>query len=287
MTFKLVFKFVILASLLVFSVSATSAQRIVALAPHIVEMLYEVGAGELIVGTVDYSDYPSQATEIPRIGGYYGIQIEKVLALKPDLVIAWQSGNKSGDIDQLKRLGLNVIYSQPNDLLDIAKEFRLFGKLTNNTVQAELIAAQYEKELSSLKTKYSARSKVDTFYQLWSEPMMTISGNTWINQLINVCAGHNVFANSPSDYPQIGIENVVVAAPAVIIIPNEKSDKPQPTIDWSKWSVIPAVKNNQFIHVDADLLHRFSSRMLLGLDDMCQKMDNERSVIRNLKNRAS
>ena len=100
-----------------------------------------------------------------------------------------------------------------------------------------------------------------------------INKETWINQLIEICQGQNVFGNNPTAYPKIGIENVIVAQPEVIVMPNERSDKEQLVIDWSKWPEIPAVKNNRFVRVNADLLHRFSTRMLKGVEDLCTKID--------------
>ncbi len=105
---------------------------------------------------------------------------------------------------------------------------------------------------------------------------MTINGTTWINQLIEVCQGVNVFADNPTPYPKISTENVIVAQPQLMILPQKHSGTPQPIIDWSKWPEIPAVKNNKFVRVDADLLHRFSTRMLNGIEDMCEKIEQQR-----------
>ena len=253
--------------------------RIVALAPHIVEMLFDIGAGEQIVGTVEYADYPKQANLIPRVGGHHSLQVEKILALQPDLVIAWQSGNNSDDLAQLKRLGINVVYSNPGKVDDVAASLRHFGKLLHKEQQAEQVAQAFEQRLASIREKYQHKSKVKVFYQLWSAPMMTINKNTLIHQLIGLCQGHNVFANNPTDYPQISVENVMLLQPEVIILPDEKSDKPQPVVNWQKWLEIPAVKANAFIHVNADLLHRFSTRMLTGVEDMCQQIEQTRSAL--------
>jgi vitamin B12 transport system substrate-binding protein len=251
-------------------------QRIVALAPHIVEMLFDIGAGDKIVGTVEYADFPDAALDIPRVGSYHGMQIEKLLALNPDLVIVWKSGNSQSDIDKMKRLGLKVVFSNPKDIEDVATELRYFGELSGNQEQAETVALAYEKRLKKLRVENKAKQSIPVFYQLWSEPMMTINGTTWINQLVEVCQGENVFKSNPTPYPKISTENVIVAQPHLIILPDENSDKPQPIINWQKWPEIPAVKNNKFIHVDADLLHRFSTRMLSGIEDMCEKIDQLR-----------
>lgn len=265
---------VITSLILLFSAFSSQAeQRIIALAPHIVEMLFDIGAGDQIVGTVSYADYPEAALKIPRIGGYHGIQIEKVLALKPDVVIVWPSGNKASDIEKMKNMGLNIVYSQPNKIADVADSLRAFGKITGQETQAEEVAKAYTKRFKNLQHQYAEKKPIKVFYQLWPEPMRTINGGTLINQLIAVCQGENVFATNPTPYPHISIENVIVAQPQVIIIPDEKSDTKQPVINWQKWPEIPAAKHNRFVQVNADLTHRFSTRMLTGIESMCEKID--------------
>ena len=255
--------------------------RIIALAPHIVENLFAIGAGDNIVGTVDYADYPSEAQSIERIGGYYGISLEKVLALKPHLVIAWKSGNQSEDLAQIERLGIKVYLSNPTTIAGVADELLTFGEFTGNIEQSQQAANAFTQKLNAIIKSQQDKKNITGFYQLWAEPMMTVGKNTWINQLIETCHVSNVFADSVTDYPQISIENVIVTKPQVIIIPDEKSKTPQPVVNWQKWPEVPAVKNDQFISVNADLLHRFTPRMLDGLADMCVKIDASRKQIKS------
>ncbi|WP_304635302.1 cobalamin-binding protein [Pseudoalteromonas sp.] len=258
-------------------------QRIVALAPHIVENLFAIGAGDRIVGTVDYADYPAQANEIERVGGYYGINMERLLSLKPDLVLAWKTGNKAEDLAYIEKLGIPVAYSNPDQVDNVADELRKLGELTHLKTQADRVATEFEVKLAAIRASQQDKPPVSVFYQLWPEPMMTVGGNTWINQLLTICHADNVFANSETDYPRISIENVLVSKPEVIIIPDEKSKKPQPQIDWRQWPELPAVQHNQFISVNADLLHRFTTRMLDGLSEMCGKIDISRKQIQASK----
>lgn len=256
--------------------------RIVALAPHIVENLYTIGAGEQIVGTVEYADFPESANKIPRLGGHQGIQIEKLLALKPDLVLAWKTGSKADDLALIERMGVKVLYGEANEVDKVPQELLRLGKLTGREDVAKHAATEFQQKLDAIKAKQQGKASVAVFYQLWPEPMMTVSKNTWINQLIEICHGSNVFANSRTDYPLISIENVIVAKPEVIILPEEKSKTKQPVIDWQQWPEVPAVQHNQFIRVNADLLHRFTTRMLDGLDNMCDKIDQSRAVLKDL-----
>jgi len=276
----------IVVGLLLFAVSAPQALadkplRIVALAPHIVENLYAIGAGDLIVGTLDYADYPQEATKIERIGGYNGISIEKLLMLKPDMVIAWKSGNQAEDLAQIKRLGIELHLSNPRSIEGVAKEILKLGQLTGRIEQSKKVAEAFTVKLNAIKATQQNKTTLTGFYQLWPEPMMTVSKNTWINQLIETCQVTNVFADSDTDYPQVSIENVIVTKPQIIIIPNEKSKRVIPTVNWQQWPEVPAVKYEQFISVNADLLHRFSPRMLDGLAQMCDKIEVSRELIKS------
>lgn len=276
----------IILGLILLAVSASQALadkplRIVALAPHIVENLYAIGAGDMIVGTLDYADYPQEATKIERIGGYNGISIEKLLMLNPDLVIAWKSGNKAEDLAQIKRLGIELQLSDPRSIEGVASEILKLGQLTGHTEQSKKVAEAFTARFNAIKATQQDKTILKGFYQLWPEPMMTVSKNTWINQLIETCQVTNVFANSDTDYPQISIENVIVTKPQIIIIPDEKSKRTIPTVNWQQWPEIPAVKYKQFININADLLHRFTPRMLDGLAQMCDKVETSREFIKS------
>ena len=184
------------------------AEKIIALSPHAVEMLYAIGVGDKIVATTDHADYPAQANNIPRIGGYHGIQIERVLELNPDLVVVWGSGNKQEEIARIKSLGFKVFDSDPKTLAAVADELVALGELTGVTKQAQREADKYLQSLAQLRAQHADKQAVDVFYQLWSTPLMTVAKNSWIQQIIAVCNGNNVFVDSDSDYPQISIESV-------------------------------------------------------------------------------
>lgn len=264
-------------------VAIKPAKRIVALAPHIVENLFAIGAGDRIVGTVEYADYPAAANEIPRIGGYHGVSLEKLLALEPDLVIAWQSGNKQSDIAKIKTLGIPVVFSNTKDLEALPDELRRLGVLTGLQAQVEPIALQFSERLQSLKLKYQNSPSLRVFYQLWPEPMMSVNKDSWVHQLISVCHVENVFAEADSEYPQLSLENVLHAKPDVIVVPNEKTKQQVNFIDWASWPEIPAGKYQQFIEVDADLLHRYTTRVLDGVTQMCDKLDASRQFYQQRK----
>ncbi|MEJ6519650.1 cobalamin-binding protein [Shewanella bicestrii] len=261
-------------ALLPITAMAEPAKRIIALSPHAVEMLYAIGAGESIVAATDYADYPEAAKKIPSIGGYYGIQIERVLELNPDLIVVWDTGNKAEDINQLKSLGFKLYSSSPKTLEDVAKEIEELGALTGRTEQASQVAADYRNQLLQLRSENAAKSEPKVFYQLWSTPLMTVAKNSWIQQIIGVCHGKNVFYNAASDYPQVSLENVLMTLPEVILQSEEEGNVKG--VDWSKWTEIPAVKNQHIYQLNADLLHRATPRALLGVKAVCDALDKAR-----------
>ena len=252
------------------------AQRIIALSPHSVEMLYLLGVGGQIVATTSFADYPEEAKKIPVVGGYNGIQIEKVLSLEPDLIIAWEGGNKLDDLDQLERLGLNVYRTQTNTLAEIAQELRQLGKLVGVPEKAGLEADSFLTGLAQLKERYAAKKNVRFFYQLWNQPLRAMAAKSWINEMLVGCGGENIFDESIGDYPQVSIENVLAEKPELIIIPSHHGRGLGEGDFWAKWPEIPAVQNNRIVYVNGDLLHRFSVRTLEGMKTVCEHLDDVR-----------
>jgi vitamin B12 transport system substrate-binding protein len=246
------------------------AQRIIALAPHAVELLYMLGAGDRIIATTQYADYPAEAKDIPRIGGYSGIQIERVLELKPDLIIAWKGGNKDQDIEQMQALGLPVYLSITKNLDDIPK----LG-LQDTAKQS---AQTFNRQLAQIREENKGKPKVTVFYQLWSEPLRAMAAGSWINELVTGCGGVNIFSDTSLDYPQVSIENVLLEKPEVIIIPSQHGSKVEAGEKWASWPEIPAVKNQHIHFINGDILHRFSGRILQGMQAVCDVLDQARSI---------
>lgn len=262
----------------------TKKLRIITLAPHIVEMLFNLGIGDSVIATTEHSDFPEQANSIPRVGNYARLKIEKILAYEPDLIIAWRTGNPIDDLERLEKLGLNIIYSDPKTLSDVAKELRLLGKYTNTNERAEALAKTYELKLDRLKKSFANKGPITVFYELWSTPLTTISNNSWPQQLMNVCGATNPFVNSITDYPQIGLEQVVLAKPELIIQPMSKGEPNPNAVNWFQWNEIPASKHKQLIKPNSDKLHRMTPRLLNELEKLCISIDDSRNYYLKNKN---
>lgn len=273
--------FIILAS---FRLSAEvlktkPAQRIIALSPHSVELLYAIGAGDRIVGTVEYADYPKEALKIKRIGSYTGIQIEQVLALKPDLIIAWKSGNKSADLAKLESLGFNVFYTHPKNISQINDDLKKLGEMTGLQNNAQKVINGLKVKYKKIKGQYSSKKKVNIFYQLWHDPLRSIGSNNWIESLITDCGGVNLFNDSKAPYPLVSLESVLVKNPEVIIIPHHSGSAGAKSEIWKNWPEITAVKEKRIFTLNGDLLHRFTPRALDGLKLLCEKIDEGRKTL--------
>ncbi len=255
---------------------ADTARRIVALSPHAVELLFSIGAGNAIVGTVAYADFPAEAKQIPRIGSYHGVQIEQVVALKPDLIVAWQGGNKAADLSKLRSLGFRLFYSQPQNIPQIARDLTALGELTGNQVQASVQSKRLLDRYYKIKAQYQNKRPVKVFYQLWHDPLRTVGSGAWLNSLIGDCRGDNVFADADGDYPLVSIEAVLGKNPEVIMVPNNPADVAAKTAIWKNWDEVDAVRRDNIFTINGDLLHRFSPRALRGLELLCESIDRVR-----------
>ena len=250
--------------------------RIIALAPHIVESLYAIGAGEQIIATTEYADYPQAANAIPRVGNYARLQIEEIIALQPDVIISWENGNPADDLARLRQYSIRMVDSHAVNLADVAIELRFLGKLTGREKQAELLAADYENRLTQLKDQYATESKVSVFYELWSRPLRTVSGDDWPQQQLEVCGASNAFQAISEPYPQVSLEKVLVMNPQMIIQPSSHSQSSPDAINWQQWPHLTAVQNNAILHPNADKMHRITTRMLDELEVLCKGIDQAR-----------
>ncbi len=257
---------------------AHPAKRIISLAPHTTELLFAAGADKQVIAVVNYSDYPPQAKELPQVGSYNRLDIERILSLKPDLVVAWKSGNPNEQVEYLREHGLPVFYSEPRSLESIPVEIIKLGKLLSTEKQAQKIADDFNRRLKKLRKEYSGKKKIRVFYQVWNQPLMTINNQHLISDVIRLCGGTNVFGSLPVLAPKINIEAVIQAAPDVIIAGTNKG-RTTWLPAWNKWKVIPAVKHHQVYGINADLIVRHTPRILLGAEKMCEYIDKGRRVM--------
>ncbi|MBV1787280.1 cobalamin-binding protein [Marinobacterium sp. D7] len=250
------------------------AHRIVTLAPDLVENLYAIGAGERIVGRVSYSDFPHQAQAIPLVGDYQRFNAEVILSLQPDLILAWLEGNPEAELRRLEGFGLKVVRLSTKRIEQIPVNLRLLGRLTGMEVEAKQAAERFEVRLRGLRPE-PARAPV-LFYQLWDNPLLTVSGDALIGQAIEFCGAYNPFGGRPEAAPQVSIEAVISAAPELIVSTDEVGDGWQDR--WLNWQTIPAVGRGALYTLNADQIHRATPRFLDGLEALCDAVATARRL---------
>jgi iron complex transport system substrate-binding protein len=253
------------------------ATRIVSLAPHITELLFAAGAGAAVVGVSEYSDYPDAATRIARIGGGSGLDLEAIVALQPDLVIAWQSGNPTGQVQRLQELGLHVFHSEPRRLQDIPHALQRLAQLAGTESAAQPVITDYTQRLHALGTRYANRPPVSVFYQVWEQPLMTINGAHMVSDVLRLCGGVNIFADQPVLAPQVSIEAVLASNPQAIVIAADAADTSALTATWQHWPQLQAVRDAHLYTLQRDLLVRHTPRILDGAEQLCARLEQART----------
>ena len=251
------------------------AQRIVSLAPHLSELLFAAGGGAKLVGTAAYSDFPAAARRVPTIGDSSAVDIERVVALKPDLVLAWRSGNPAGIIAKLEHLGLKVLVTEPSSLEVIADQIIALGRVAGTEATANQAAARLRRSIAALRREYWGRRPVSVFYQVWYAPLMTVNGRHVISEVIKMCGGRNIFAGLRPLIPRVSIEAVLAADPEAIVT---ASDKPaaQALREWSDWKQLRAVRNGNLVALPSDDISRPTPRLLDGARLLCARLDRIR-----------
>lgn len=256
---------------------AQPAERIISLAPSITELLFSAGAGDKVVAVVQFSDFPQAARDLPVVGGYSQLDIERILELKPDLVIGWQSGNQPETFEKLRQLGIPVYITETRFLEQIPETLERFGQLAGSYETAAREAARFRNTLSQLKNRYQDKSSVKVFYQVWNQPLITINRHNLINQVIEVCGGRNVFSELDTLAPRISVEAVLKANPDAIVASGMSVQRPDWLNEWLQWPTLSAVQNGQLHFIPPDHIQRQSVRVLLGAERLCQQLDQARS----------
>jgi iron complex transport system substrate-binding protein len=256
---------------------AGSAHRIVTLAPHATELVFAAGAGDRIVGTVSYSDYPAAARDIPRIGSNSQIDIERLIALKPDLLVVWLHGTASRQLEQLRGLGIPLFYSEPQHLADIPDAVMRLGQLAGTEAQARVAASALRAQLAALDAQYRGRSPVRLFYQVWPHPLYTLNGKHIVSDAIRTCGGVNIFAGLHAIAPTVGVEAVLLENPEAVITGDLNRKNEDGLALWRAYPALLAVQRGNLFALDGDLLSRPGPRMIEGAAALCKSLETARA----------
>lgn len=248
------------------------AERIVSLAPDITEILFAIGAGHKVVGAIAGSDFPAAAKQITQVGSYSGVDLEKVLALQPDLIITWGE-TFSRQLGALTQFGIPVYKNVPRFLEDVPHAMTNFGLLAGVEKQAKAEADIFLNRLAVLKIQ---AKPIRVFYQVGAYSLITINKKSWINQVIELCGGQNIFSEAPSITPRVDFEAVITANPDVII--SDAKDAHW-KLRWQKWLQVTAVKQGLLFSIDPDWIDRAGPRLLKGAEKMCAILQRARFMM--------
>jgi len=254
---------------------ARPARRIVSLAPHATELLFAAGAGAHVVGAVKGSNHPAEARALPLVGDAHALDVERIVALKPDLVVTWPY-TTPGQVGKLAARGIVVFTTDPRTIDGIAVDIERLGALAGTGPAAAAAARRFRDDLATAVARPPGRARVRVFYQIWGEPTYTIGGRHLISQAISACGGENVFAALALPAPQVSAEAVIAARPEAIIAGADGAVRPAWLDAWTRWTDVPAVRDGQVHVVDADRLHRPGPRFAEGVAELCAAIDRAR-----------
>lgn len=237
------------------------ALRLVSLAPHLTEIVFFLGAGSSVLAVDRSSDYPEEVKRLPKVGDSLRLDLERVVALKPDLVLAWGSGTSQTQINQLQQLGVPVFVSEPLSIAAIASTMRRLSVLLGVEAEKKRIVDQWQASFPVVSSTPKAR----VFYQVWHDPLMTLSGKHVVSEVIGLCGGYTAFSDARLLAPTVSLESVLKFNPQLILA----NAAPSSLAHWSRWSSLEAVRNNQVKILSPDILVRSGPRILEASREVC------------------
>ncbi len=261
-------------------VQAVAAEpvRIVTLAPHLAEMVYAAGAGDRLVGSVAYTDYPDQAKALPRVGDAFGVDAERLVALSPDLVLAWQGGNAAAVISRVRGLGIRVVALPATGVEDVPGQLETIGALAGTPDAAAQAARSYRAKIDRLRAAHGSAPSLRVFYQVSARPLYTVGGDQPISALIELCGGSNVFADDNRGAFVVSREAVIARDPELILAGGDTS--PPDLAQWADWQGLTAAEAGNLMSVNADHVARPGPRLALGAAEVCAAMDTARQSLK-------
>jgi len=255
------------------------AKRVVSLSPGATELLFSAGAGDQIKAVSAWSDYPPAAEDLPQVGDSNRLDLEAIVSLKPDLVVAWMDGNSLPQLERIQALGIPVFWLKPRTFEDIASAVETLAVLTGHAELGLEKAADFRQQMDQLEQQYRNASPISVFYQVWHQPLMTINNKELIGRVIQLCGGANVFGELPRLVPRVSIEAVLEADPMVIVTGGDGEDDRGWLNEWQRFPELTAVAKDNLFLVSPSLIQRPTLRMLEGATEFCQVLEHARARV--------
>ncbi len=251
-------------------------RRIVSLVPSVTEVLFAIGAEALLVGVTDFCDYPPEAKGKAHVGDMLSPNLETLVTLKPDLVVATRSGNREETFDQLKRLGIPVYLVDPITVDDVLRLVADLGELTGHRERAAAVAKDLERRIAAVRETVARHPQPRVLYVLWPQPLIVPGKGALVTELIGLAGGASVTADQGQGYPRMSLEAAVGRAPEVIILARHGSRSgPAAREQWARLESMPAIKSGRLYMADGDLMHRYGPRVVVGLEALARMIHPE------------
>jgi len=246
--------------------------RIASLAPGATEMLFAAGAGAEVVATVEYSDVPAAARSVPRIGDAVAIDLERLVRIAPDVVVAWPDGGNPAQRAKIARLGIPVYDQQTARLADLAPSLRRLGELAGTQAAAERSARAVEARLAALEHTYGAArgAAPRALLEIWNRPLYTVGGRQLMSDALALCGVRNLFAELTEPGPVVDIEAVIARDPDIIIAAGPPGESAGWLVDWQRFATLAAVRNHRLIAFDDQALSRLGPSVLDATEALCR-----------------
>lgn len=248
--------------------------RIVSLAPGATEMLFAAGAGAQVVATVEYSDVPPEARRVPRIGDAVAIDLERVVRIHPDVVVAWPSGGNPAQREKIARLGIPVYAQDTPRLADLAASLRRLGALAGTQQEAGRAARAIEARLAALERTYGAAARArqppGVLLEIWNRPIYTVGGRQLMSDALTLCGVRNVFADLTAPGPAVDIEAVIARDPDIIVAAGPPGESAGWLADWQRFATLSAVRNHRLIAFEDQALSRLGPSVLDATEALCR-----------------
>ncbi|MDT6919402.1 cobalamin-binding protein [Pseudomonas atacamensis] len=257
--------------LLALSSPVLAALRVVSLAPSLSEIVVELDSADLLVGVLDAGERPAAIADVPSVGRYGQLDMERLLSLKPDLLLLWPGSVGTGQRDQLKRLYIPTFVAEPHTLTQLAAQIEAIAEQLGRPERGAKRAAELRKQLDDLRQRYRRDVPLRVFYQVWDKPLYTVGGGQIISDALEVCGALNVFAELNLPAPQVSIEAVLQRDPEVIVA----GDQAQLGA-WKTWPQVAAVRQGRLLLVTDKGLERPSGQMISATAKLCQSIAPDR-----------
>ncbi|HBO22543.1 MAG TPA: vitamin B12 ABC transporter substrate-binding protein BtuF [Providencia sp.] len=246
-------------------------QRVISLSPANTELAYAAGLGDSLIAVSAYSDYPEQAKQLEQVSDWQGLNVERIITLKPDLLLAWRGGNPQRPLDQLAALGIPIVYLDPQSIDDVILAIDELAQYSPNPELAQQNITKMKANLAQLKQQNTSNKQAKrVFIQLGTQPLFSAGDHTIQNDVVTFCGGENIFANSAVQWPQVSREQVLTRKPDVIVMTGNKTQEDAVKAFWHSQLDIPIIRLNE------DWFHRAGPRIINATQALCEQLNHQK-----------